>query len=26
VPNRYPESLADGGEVSFADFYVYVPT
>jgi hypothetical protein len=26
VPNRYPESLTDGGEVSFADFYVYVPT
>jgi hypothetical protein len=26
IPNRYPETLADGGEVSFADFYVYVPT
>jgi hypothetical protein len=23
IPNRYPESIADGGEVSFADFYVY---
>ncbi len=23
IPNRYPESVNDGGEVSFADFYIY---
>ncbi|NJK88642.1 MAG: class I SAM-dependent methyltransferase [Myxococcales bacterium] len=23
IPNRYPRSLADGGEVSFADFFFY---
>lgn len=25
IPNRYPVSLTDGGEVSFADFFVFAP-
>jgi hypothetical protein len=25
TPNRYPPSLSDGGEVSFADFFVFAP-
>lgn len=25
TPNRYPSSLKDGGEVSFADFFVFAP-
>ncbi|HEY0468411.1 MAG TPA: class I SAM-dependent methyltransferase [Polyangiaceae bacterium] len=25
VPNRYPPTLTDGGETSFADFYVFAP-